>query len=108
MNVCKGCKEAEPMALYNDSGKQHSVGIYKGRVDIAWLSFRVGDMLAISLALCQNLRKWPEEKPLAYRRRQAPHYFIFLFSPLNKQFKSVSVHAPRKWLKSGKLSSLSL
>ena len=35
MNVCKGCKEAEPMALYNDSGKQHSVGIYKGRVDIA-------------------------------------------------------------------------
>lgn len=57
MNVHKGCKEAEPMALYSDSGKQHSAGIYKGRVDTAGLSFRVDDMLAISLALRQNLRK---------------------------------------------------
>lgn len=35
MDVCKGYKEAEPMALYKDSGKQHSAGIYKGRVDVA-------------------------------------------------------------------------
>lgn len=97
MNVHKGCKEAEPMALYSDSGKQHSAGIYKGRVDTAGLSFRVGDMLAISLALRQNLRKWQEEKPLASRRRQAPYYFIFLLSPWNKQLKSIPVHASEVW-----------